>query len=146
MNKAIIVTGTPGTGKSTFSKKLAKEENLIYLDVNKVIDKLDFKFDKKRDCKIVDIKKLNKEIIKLIKDSEKTLVIDSHLSHYIQNKYIKKCFVCKCDIKILRNRLKKRKYSKDKIEENIEAEIMDVCLNEAKENKHKIEIINTSKS
>ncbi len=72
------------------------------------------------------------------------LVIDSHLSHYLPKEKVKLCVICKCDVKELRKRLKKRGYAKAKIEENVEAEIMDVCLNEAKEEGHRIKIIDTS--
>jgi len=53
--------------------------------------------------------------------------------------------VAKCDIKELSKRLKKKKFHQLKIKENIEAEIFDVCLNEAKERKHKIIVIDTTK-
>ena len=42
-------------------------------------------------------------------------------------------------------RLKKKKYSKSKVRENLDVEIFDVCLNEAKENKHKIIVIDATK-
>ena len=34
----IIISGTPGTGKTTFAKKIAKEKNLEYIDVKKIIE------------------------------------------------------------------------------------------------------------
>ena len=43
----------------------------------------------------------------------------------------------------LKKRLERRKYNKLKIQENLECEIFDVCLNEARELKHKIKIIYT---
>ena len=48
--KVLIVTGTPATGKTTLSKKLAKKLNFHYLDVNKVIKKYNISegYDKKR--------------------------------------------------------------------------------------------------
>ena len=143
--KAIIITGSVCTGKTTLAKKLAKKNNLTYIDINKLIKqhKLSEGFDKKRDCEIIDARKLNKVLIKKIKSSKKQLIIDSHLSHYLPKKYVEKCIVCKCSLKELKKRLQKRKYAKEKIEENLQAEIMDVCLNEANENKHKIEIIET---
>jgi len=55
------------------------------------------------------------------------------------------CIVTKCDLKKLESRLKKRKYSQSKIRENLDAEIFDVCLNEAKENGHKIMVVDTTK-
>ena len=151
--KTIIVTGTPGTGKTILSKKLAKLMNFYYADVNKIIFryKLSEGYDKKRQTKIIDVNKLNKKLISEIKDFKKQnkkyngIIIDSHLSHYLPRKYADFCIVTKCDIKELNKRLKKKKFHDSKIKENIEAEIFDVCLNEAKERRHKIITIDTTK-
>ncbi|MBW2965775.1 AAA family ATPase [Candidatus Woesearchaeota archaeon] len=143
----ITVSGTPGTGKTTLSKKLAKKLNYKYIDVKKVItkNKLKESYDKKRKTYIIDIKKLNPILIKFIKQS-KNLIIDSHLSHYLPKKYIDLCIITKCSLKTLEKRLKKKKYNKEKIRENLDCEIFDICLNEAKEAGHKILIIDTTKS
>lgn len=146
--KTIIVTGTPGTGKTTLAKKLAKRLNYKYIDVAKLIkdNKLEEGYDKKRKCRIVDIKKLNSALIKIIKNSEKPLIIDSHLSHYLPNKYVDLCIVTKCNLKALEKRLKKKGYDKNKIRENLDCEIFDVCYNEAKERGHRIVVVDTAKS
>ena len=154
--KVIVVTGTPGTGKTVLAKVLSNKLNFHYIDVNKTIKKYNISegYDKKRKTKIVDIKKLNKTLIeeigkikKSIKINKKNgIVIDSHLSHYLPKKYVDLCIVTKCNLKELQKRLKKRKYSKEKIRENLDSEIFDICLNEAKENKHRILIIDTTKS
>ena len=162
--KVIIVTGTPGTGKTTLAKKLAKKLNFGYFDVNKTIKKYKLfeGYDEKRKTKIVDANKLNRALIKeisLIRNSlnkksinkklnkkiKEGIIIDSHLSHYLPKKYVDLCIVTKCDLKILEKRLKEKKYDKNKVRENVDAEIFDICLNEALENKHKIIVIETSK-
>ena len=61
------------------------------------------------------------------------VIIDSHLSHYLPKKYIDLCLVTKCELKTLEKRLKERKYTKNKIRDNLDSEIFDICLNEAKE-------------
>lgn len=146
MKKAIIVTGTPGTGKSGFARKLAKRFGLLHLDVNKIIKerKLTQRYDFKRKTYVVDERKLAREIIKEIKKSKRTLVIDSHMSQFIPPRYIKMCFVTKTRIDVLAKRLKKRGYSKSKIQENLQSEIFDICLNEAIEQKHRIVVIDTT--
>jgi adenylate kinase len=147
MAKVIVVTGTPGTGKTTVAKKLAKLLGYRYVDVNQVIahHKLSEGYDLKRKCKIIDTKKLNLILIRLIKASKDGLVIDSHLSHYLPTKYVDTCIVTRCKLKTLKRRLARRGYDKEKIKENIESEIFEVCLIEAKENKHKIVEVNTDK-
>ena len=152
--KVIIVTGSVASGKTTLAEKLAKKLNFEYLDVNKIINKIYEGYDKKRKSKIVDVKKLNKNLIKEINDFKslnkktnikknnkkivKGLIIDSHLSHYLPKRYVDLCIVTKCDLKKLEKRLRKRGYSKEKIRENLDAEIFDVCLNEAKELGHNV--------
>ncbi|MBI2523054.1 adenylate kinase family protein [Candidatus Woesearchaeota archaeon] len=182
--KVVIVSGTPGTGKTTLSKKLAKKLNFYYLDVNETIKKyrLSEGYDKKRKTKIVDVKKLNRALIKEISNIKKNknsikgdpikifynikkpikknnktksvknnknvkngIIIDSHLSHYLPKKYVNLCIITKCDLKELERRLKKKNYSKQKIRENLDAEIFDICLNEAKERVHRAIVINTTK-
>ena len=145
--KTIIVTGTPGTGKTRLAKSLSIILNFTYIDVNKIIkdSKIYTKFDQEKQTFIVDVKNLNKVLEKIILQSKKNLIIDSHLSHYLPRKYVDLCIVTKCDIKILKMRLNKRKYKEEKLRENLDAEILDICLIEASENKHKIMIIDTSR-
>ena len=149
--KTIIVTGTPGTGKTTVSKKLAKKLNFYYLDANKLIskNKLAEGYDNRRKTKVVDIRKLNKfiinEIKKLNKNKIKGIIVDSHLSHYLPRKYVDICIVTKCDIKELNKRLKMKRFNKNKIQENLQAEIFDICHNEALGRKHKVFVVDTTK-
>ena len=166
--KTIIVTGTPGTGKTTLAKKLSKKLNFLYLDVNDFIfrNKLSEGYDNKRRTKIIDVKKLNKFLIKEIKTIKKKalnqksskkiqlknkikkiegIVIDSHLSHYLPKKYVDLCIVARCNILELNRRLKKKGFHRPKIKENLQAEIFEICYNEAKRKKHEIISVDTSK-
>jgi|SRR3989344_6063370 len=145
MVKIICVTGSVGTGKTRFAENLAKKKNYKYLNLTDFVkkNKLTEYYDRKRKTYDIDIKKLNKALIKYIKDSKENLIIDGHLSHYLPKKYVDLCCVCKTDLKKLKKRLERRKYNKLKIQENLECEIFDVCLNEARELKHKIKIIYT---
>lgn len=147
--KTIVVTGAPGTGKTTVAKRIAKQKGYLYIDVNKLIEnfKLSEGYDKKRKCLIVNVRKLNEVLINITGVSKaqkiKGLVIDSHLSHYLPKKYVDLCIVTTTDLKTMYRRLKKRGYSKQKIDENMEVEIMKIILEEAREMEHKIKIIRT---
>ena len=167
--KVIIVTGSVGTGKTTLSRKLAEKLNFEYIDVNKIINKISEGYDKKRKSKIIDTDKLNKNLINEIsnikKSNKKTInkknplnnnkkstkkikngvVVDSHLSHYLPKRCVDLCIVTKCSLKILERRLKKRKYNKNKIRENLDAEIFDICLGEAEESGHNVIVVDTGK-
>ena len=149
--KTIIITGTPCTGKTTYARRLARQKGYLYVDVNRIIEKykLSEGYDRKRRTKIIDTKKLNNVLVKLIQEQkenkQKGIIIDSHLSHYLPRKYVDLCIVTKCSLKELKKRLEKRGYTKSKVQENLEAEIFDICLEEAKELGHKIKVVDTSK-
>ena len=72
------------------------------------------------------------------------IIIESHLSHYLPKRYVDLCIITKCNLKVLEKRLKKRRYNKKKIRENLDCEIFDVCLNEAREIGHKVVVVDTT--
>jgi len=144
--KTIIVSGTPGTGKTEIAKELAKKLKYKYINVNKLIkeNSLSDGYDNEKKCEIVDVKKLSRFLIGFIKKSKQNLIIDSHLAQYIPQKHVDLCIITKCDLKELNKRLKKRKYIKEKTRENLDSEIFDICLNEAAEKGHTILIFDTT--
>ena len=135
----ISITGTPGTGKDTISKIIAEKIGLQLIDLNKLAEekKLFVGHDKKRGCEIVDLRKLSLEIKKLKKDS----IIQSHYSHELDSDLV---VVLRTNPGELRKRLEKRGWAKEKIEENIEAEIMEVCKSDALEKNKKVFEVDTS--
>ncbi|HLD57263.1 MAG TPA: DUF359 domain-containing protein, partial [archaeon] len=86
---------------------------------------------------IVDIQKLNREIKKLRKD----LVIQSHYSHELDSDII---IVLRAETKELRKRLEKRGWPEEKIRENLEAEIFEVCKDEALQKTKKVFEVDTT--
>ncbi|MBT5023019.1 AAA family ATPase [Candidatus Woesearchaeota archaeon] len=147
MKKCILITGTPGTGKTKYAKDLVDEigNDYEYVDVSAVIriKGLSEFHDEAKECDVVDEEKLVKELISRIESSSNKLVIDSHMI-ILPCEYVEKCIIMKCSIDELRKRLELRKYSEDKVRENLDCEIFDVCLSEAKEKGYPIEIIWTS--
>jgi adenylate kinase len=145
--KAIIITGTPCTGKTTLAKAVAKQFDYAYIDGKKIIKekKLAVGYYKKRRCDIIDEQKLAEVFEDIIKNSDKSIVIDSHLSHYINPDSVDMCIVTTCNLKELQKRMKKRDYPKDKIDENMQCEIMEICINEAKEQGHNVKVVDTTK-
>lgn len=127
----IIITGTPGTGKTTLAKSLAKKIGFDYVDLNEFARSNNFVvgYDELRDCDIIDEENLSEKIIHLPKDS----IIDSHMSHFIDSSLIDKCIVTKCNLAELKKRLEARGYSSEKVRENLDSEIFDTCRIEAEE-------------
>ncbi|MBR9676833.1 AAA family ATPase [Candidatus Woesearchaeota archaeon] len=139
----VVVTGVPATGKTTLAKKLAIALSFEYVDGNAIAKTVSDGYDKIRDCEIIDVKKLNVEFEKIIKE-KKSVVIDSHLAHELPAKIIDFCIVCKTNLKTLKERLKTRGYSKEKIRENLDAEIFDTVFVEAKNNNHNLIVFDDS--
>ena len=139
----ICITGTPGTGKTKIAKQLSKKLGCDLIELNKFAEekKLYSGFDRKRACKIVDIKKINKEIKKL----KGTFILESHYSHKIDCDRI---VLLTAIPAILKKRLEKRNWKREKIQENLDAEIMEIIKSEVYEKfskKHILEI-DTSKT
>jgi len=143
----IIITGTPGTGKTSLAQILSKKLGLKIINVKEMIEEKNIceAYDQENQCKIVNLKKLKPLLIKKIKKSKEDLVIESHLSHHIPKQYVDLCLVTKTEIKTLQHRLEKRNYSPKKIRDNLDAEIFDLCLTEAQEAGHNIWIVDTTR-
>ena len=144
--KVIIITGTPGTGKTSLAKMISKELKFKLVDVNKIIDqrKICEAYDQENECKIVNLQKLKKQLLKEIKESKENLIIESHLSHHLPKDQVDLCIVTKTDLKELNLRLIDRGYSDQKIRDNLDAEIFDLCLTEAQETGHNLLIVDTT--
>lgn len=149
MVKLILITGTPGTGKSTLAKFLAKKLGWERLDLYHYYSQISTRYNPKKRCYEIDFKKfqkLVKEKLKKLTESKKCLILDSHISHQLPKEIVNLCIVLTSpNLKILEKRLKKRKYPLQKIRENLDSEIFQVCLNQARENGHKLLIIDIAK-
>jgi len=140
----ICISGTPGTGKTTLAKKLAERIKAKYIDGNSIVRKYSISegYDKEKDCKIIDPRKFSKASQEECKDKTKTYILDSHLSHNLPKSKVNLCIICKYNLKKLEKRLKTRNYSKEKIRENLDAEIFEICLTEAQKKGHEIIVYN----
>ena len=142
----IIITGTPCTGKSTLAKALIRKLGYERLGLHHHYTTISSGYNKKKQAYDIDKKKFIALIKRKLSQTKKGLVVDSHISHLLPHKLVDVCIVLTCsNLKLLQKRLKKRKYSKEKIRENLDAEIFQVCLLEAREQKHKIIVFDTSK-
>jgi adenylate kinase len=148
----LLVTGTPGTGKSILAKKLSLSLDYAYFDVNSFIKKTHIHsgYDRDRHTHVVNTSILARKLLKVrentLKLGQKGIILDSHLSHFFPSEQADLCLVTICNLKDLQKRLLKRGYSKAKIRENLDAEIFDTCAIEALENHHKILKFDTTKA
>ncbi|MBI2546255.1 AAA family ATPase [Candidatus Woesearchaeota archaeon] len=144
--KVIVVSGVPGTGKTVIAKKLAKELGFRYLSIHNLNKSIYSGYDKERKTRIVDTDKMTAVFQKFLNASkDKGIIFESHLAHHLPKKLVKLCVILTTNIKVLKARLAKRRYSQQKIEENLQAEIFESILTEAQENKHKVLKVDTTK-
>jgi len=120
---SLVITGNPGVGKHTIAKRLAKEINYNVLDINEIALKFDV-YEKNKKTIIVDTKKLAKILKTQI--SKKTLIV-GHLAPYVlSKKQVKKAIILRKNPYKLVSIYKKRKYSKQKILENLGSEVLGI--------------------
>ncbi len=133
--KNIIISGTPGCGKTSVSKVVSKRLNAQIISLNEVAssDNFSFEFDKERETYIVDFKILMPFIIKEINNIKELnppyLIIEGHFADVIPDDLIDIVFILRCNPDELCERLKDRNYKNNKITENVQAEILGNCVN-----------------
>ena len=134
MKKIIIVTGTPCTGKTSVSKKLAAKLDALHVDLAELVkrEKLYCGIDKERNSIIADLDKVSQRIKEVIQEAKGDVIIDGHYAvHVVNPETVDFVFVLRKDPRKLKVLMERRGYSGKKLWENIEAEILDVCLMEA---------------
>ncbi len=135
--KLIIITGTPGVGKTTLAKLLAKKMRYHRLDLHKHYAQISTSYNKQKQCYNINYQKFQKLVQQQLQKQLRGLIIDSHITHLLPKSLVNVCIILTCsDLKLLKQRLTHRKYSKAKIQENLQAELMQICLTQAQQQKH----------
>jgi adenylate kinase len=132
----IIITGTPGVGKTTHCQELASRTGLHHLDINEVVKKHNIGETSNDpddpNVKIVDEDRLLDVIENDLEEGGQ--IIDWHACDLFPPSLIDLVCVVRCpDTKILYDRLKSRGYGEKKLQENMDCEIMEVLLQEARD-------------
>jgi len=134
-----LLTGTPGTGKTSIGRELSnKGYSIIYLNDCVGDDYLRLE----EGCKVVDPLVLGEKIKNSLKPG---CVVEGHLAHLLGIAGV--VIVLRTAPDVLRFRLTEKGFSNPKSEENVEAEALDVVLIEALElHKQVFEIDTTEQS
>lgn len=129
MTVNVAVTGTPGTGKTTATDLLGKIAAVDVIHLNDVIreEGLYTERDVERDSLIADFERVADWIDEHGID-EGVSVVESHLAHHFGADRV---VVLRCHPEELEERLRERGESDAEIEENAEAEALDMILAEA---------------
>jgi len=109
---------------------LARDLNGEYLSLGKYITgrRLFSKFDDRRRTRVVDMAKTRKRLRRLVTLSNRPLIVDTHHPEgIITNKMVTFIFVLRCNPVILMRRLRRKKWSSEKVRENVMAETLDSC-------------------
>jgi adenylate kinase len=129
--KAILVTGTPGVGKTTISHKLASKLDALYIGITELVkkQKLITSVDEERKTLIADTEKVSKQLQEILAKAEGSIIIEGHYAvDVVPKKDVNTVFVLRRDPRELKGALEKRGYEEKKLWENLAAEILDVCL------------------
>jgi len=121
----IALTGTPGTGKTSVGEVL-KARGYAVLDLDRMAREYGLirGRDEARQADEVDVDALRERI----RVPAKLAFLKSHYSHLMD---VNVAIVLRCRPSVLRDRLRARQWSEEKILENVEAEAIDVITQEA---------------
>ena len=119
----VAVTGTPGTGKTTATKRLETDLEVVHL--NEVIDDegLYTTVDEERESVVADIDAIDGWV-----GEREDVILESHLAHHLN---VDRVVVLRCHPETLEQRLQRRGESPEKASENADSEALDVILSEA---------------
>ncbi|KAI8633120.1 P-loop containing nucleoside triphosphate hydrolase protein [Xylariaceae sp. FL1651] len=132
-NPNIIVTGTPGVGKTTHCETLADRTGLRHISVNQIVKDKECHegWDEEYQSWIVDEDKLLDALENEVDGGG--CIIDWHACDLFPERWIDLVVVLRVDTNTLYDRLKARKYPEVKLQENLDSEIMEVLLQEARD-------------
>ncbi|CCI42620.1 unnamed protein product [Albugo candida] len=129
----ILVTGTPGTGKTSLCHELSERSGFRHINVGELIHErhLYSERDEAFECLILDEDKVLDEMEEILEQGGQ--IIDFHSCDFFPERYFDLVIVLQTSNTILYDRLMARNYNEKKLQENIQCEIMQVVLQEAME-------------
>jgi len=135
MKRVILITGTPCVGKTTTAKALAAKLNAEYINLTEyaIANNLILGQDPDRDTTIIDEEAMRQSLEHTIDTSQSDrIVIDGHYAAAVSpQRFVTQVFVLRRHPRELKRFMEQRGYSDAKLWENLQAEIIDVCLGEA---------------
>lgn len=131
----ILITGTPGCGKTSHSESLSSQlakpyKHFSISDIAKSRDCIEG-YDEKLDTSVVDENRLLDSLENDLREGG--IIIDWHCCDIFPERLIDLVVVLRTDNNLLYERMKKRGYKDNKIQENLDCEIMEVILQEARD-------------
>lgn len=128
----IVLTGTPGTGKTSISRALGRALKCQVVHVNELLKARKLYSKVEGGEYVAEMGRLRRALAQMLMEN-KNIILESHLLSDLKLP-ADLVVVTRCSPNELRRRLRGRKYPKFKINENILSEILDYCQINALEN------------
>lgn len=135
----IALTGTPGTGKTSVAAALREELGIPVVAVNALVDGMETDHDAERDAAMVDPERLRAAFKSA--DVPENAIVEGHLAHHLP---VDVTVVLRCHPDELEERLEQKGWNERKVQENVEAEALDVILGEAVQERDTVIEIDTT--
>jgi adenylate kinase len=132
--RVLLVTGVPGVGKTTVAELLADRMRGAYINLSDLAENkgLITGFDEIRGTSIVDLEGMKRRLARIIDTGSGAMIFDGHYAPEVISREVDSMtFVLRRAPWKLKEELKARGYPDEKVRENVEAELLDVCLVEA---------------
>lgn len=132
--KVILLTGVPGVGKTTIAALLSERLKGVHVNLSELAlaEGLVTGYDSIRKTSIVDLERMTTRLMEIIREGRDPLVIEGHFSQdVVSPERVSNVFVLRRAPWRLKDELESRGYNPEKVKENVEAELLDVCLVEA---------------
>ncbi|OMO86899.1 putative Adenylate kinase isoenzyme [Corchorus capsularis] len=141
----ILVTGTPGTGKTTTCSALVEATQLRHINIGDLVREKNLHdgWDDNLQCHIINEDLVCDELEDVMEQGGN--IVDYHGCDFFPERWFDLVVVLQTDNSVLYDRLSKRGYEGSKLSNNIECEIFQVLLEEAKES-YREDIVKALKS
>jgi broad-specificity NMP kinase len=138
----IAISGSVGSGKTTFAKALGKKLKFEVIHLNEWAEEFKIKDIEKLKTFDFDIDRLMEKVEKFIRKNEgKNYIFESHFAHFIYSDLVDVLIVLNRSLKELKKEYIERNYNEQKITDNLEVESFNLCFYEAEEEGYESEQI-----
>jgi len=135
VRSSVLITGVPGTGKTTLARALCQKRRATLLEINEIAELLGLytHTDEEDGAKVVRLPELSRELTEAIKSEKKSIITEGHLGCEMKLP-VQKVMVLRCDPRELRARLASRNYPSGKLSQNALSEALDYCTVQSEKN------------
>ena len=129
----ILITGTPGVGKTSVAEAVAARLGMAHVGVSEAAKACGAlaEWDAARDCHVLDEDAVLDALEPRL--GAGGCVVEYHACDFFPERWFDLVLVLRAGTETLYDRLAARGYAEAKLQENLQCEIMQVCLDEAHE-------------